>query len=318
LAWSPDSTAVAFASGTFFSLLDSDIYIFDLATSRLANLTDDAYEGDIIELPLGVPYDDTPAWSPDSQQIAFSRLVRHPEGPRESIMRIDRVGGEAIETVPLGLIWPMAVEDPMAWLPGETLLYTQMNILEQDLPDNGLWRANPAGQAEHSNAGPQLQVPGGPDADVPHPVLYDVHPQRGVASLYSRNRHGSPALGSADPAYWVFDLADASLTPLPPLRIGGRAAAPASPAVFSPDGAMILMVYVAGETTHLVLLDLPTRKHQVLDHPELEGSSLIMVTPEWSANDTVHLRTRSMDSDVVIHLERAPGATPVAGDDFAS
>lgn len=39
IAWSPDSTAVAFSLGVLNRLTDSDLYIFDAVTGTLDNLT---------------------------------------------------------------------------------------------------------------------------------------------------------------------------------------------------------------------------------------------------------------------------------------
>ena len=326
--WAPDSTAVAFPSSQP-DLGDSDILLFELATGRVTNLTDDGYYGYVDVLGLradsvtdptndyGIPVDDTPVWSPDSQQIAFSRLVRDPQGVWESITRIDRSGGEPVEIVPLGSIWPMGISTPMAWLPDDTLLYTKMSLLTPDDPRGGLWRAIPLGDDPNAVGRALKLVPGGSEAVIPYPVVHDIHPNRGVVSLVSYGRLLSPGRFPAGEGFGILDLVDGSLSPLPELHIGGRSASPASPAIFSPDGPMALIVYAVGKVRHLVLLDLTTGAHQVLEHPSLGQPD--RVAPEWAVNDRLLLSSQR-DGDwitLVIQLERTTDATPVIASDQA-
>ncbi|HYH11838.1 MAG TPA: DPP IV N-terminal domain-containing protein, partial [Thermomicrobiales bacterium] len=92
IVWAPDGTAVAFALDTIRLLYESDIYVYELTTGDLVNLTDDGLEGDLLEnMDQDPPADDVPVWSPDSRQLAFARSFMGDDGPGStSIMRIDR------------------------------------------------------------------------------------------------------------------------------------------------------------------------------------------------------------------------------------
>jgi hypothetical protein len=317
-AWAPDSSAVAFPSSDP-ALSDSDLLVFEVATGRVTNLTDDGYDQrvDVFRVAsgiikrtdsYGIPLDDTPVWSPDSQQIAFSRLVLHPEGVWESLMQIDRSGGDPVEIDTLGSIWPVEVRTPMAWLPDDTLLYTQIAIGALDDPRGGLWRAIPMGGTASATGQARQLLPAGPDALIPNPILHDMDSHPGLVSLLSYGTFLSSSDVPVGAGFGILNLVNSSLTPLPEVQIDGRAARPASPAVFSPDGTMALLVYATDEATHLVLIDLATGAHQVLEHAELGAPR--WVVSEWATNDTVLVA--GSEYLTLIQLEPAPGATPVA------
>src|SRR5690606_1072649 len=74
--WSPDGKYVAFALNALILYVDSDIWVFEVETGALNNLTDDNFDGG---LPLnqkddvdGVFVDLSPAWLPDGR-LSFIR-----------------------------------------------------------------------------------------------------------------------------------------------------------------------------------------------------------------------------------------------------
>src|SRR5690606_28311125 len=118
---------------------DSDIYVFEREGVTLTNLTDDGYDGGLLDAPAGVPIDIVPTWSPDGQQIVFSRSLRENDSSSTTVMRIDRTGGEPVAIVTPEIEEPMAVWMPMHWLPDDTILYSLVSM-RPDEPLNGVWR----------------------------------------------------------------------------------------------------------------------------------------------------------------------------------
>ena len=93
--WSPDGTKVVFTDD-FFRLLDEpDVWVFDVASGEVENLTDDG----VADFDLGgaadpdARFDVRPSWSPDGSEIWFARA----EKPRERVelMSVGADGGEA-------------------------------------------------------------------------------------------------------------------------------------------------------------------------------------------------------------------------------
>jgi dipeptidyl aminopeptidase/acylaminoacyl peptidase len=121
--WSPDGTKVVFTDD-FFRLFDEpDVWVLDVASGEVDNLTDDGIDdfdfGDAAA--PGSRFDVLPSWSPDGGEIWFARA----DGPREGIelMSIDADGGEAtrLRAIDCGLIGITALAftaDRAAWTCG--------------------------------------------------------------------------------------------------------------------------------------------------------------------------------------------------------
>jgi Tol biopolymer transport system component len=128
-AWSPDSRKVAFTESIAFRM-DSDIWVLDVASGEIRNLTDDGFEGelspreDVPGQPDHLPRDIAPIFSPDGSEIYFTRTnwpsravegdVRAVAASPSDLYRISIDGGEPILVTRLtdhsalatnGLIW---------------------------------------------------------------------------------------------------------------------------------------------------------------------------------------------------------------------
>jgi hypothetical protein len=219
------------------------------------------------------------------EQLAFSRLLLDATGLSESLMRIDRAGGEPVKLIPLGSVWPLEVTAPMAWLPDDSLLYTRRNVLAPEDPRNGLWRGVPAGTQGAGESRTVQLVAGAADGDVPSPEIHDVHLERGLVSLSSVSRFIDDPSVRPGRVFWLYDPEQEALRALPALEIDGQLAGPTRPVILAPDGALALTLYAADGASHLVVTELATGAMHVLDHPpELAPVGL---GRRWTANDLV-------------------------------
>ncbi len=293
IAWAPDGTAVAFALDAIRMLYDSDIYVYEIVTGELVNLTDDGVEGDVIDaLDTDAPIDDVPTWSPDGERIAFARSYwgGDDEPGSTSIMVIDRAGGEPVDLLPLDVEEPLAIWMPMHWLPDGTLLYSQMARDVED-PRNGVWKIG-----VDDGANPLQIVPGGEESEVPGPWISDATGDHAI--VYSYWLMGQFAFDADQPLFWLADVAtgerDALAAP------GGDAWI--LDAGFSPDGETALLVTRSPEGARLVVLDVASGEIAPLD-PAPRDMAFAPGSPQWAANDTVLLQTPS--GPVLLTLESA-------------
>lgn len=293
MAWAPDSSAVAFDLDALVFGIDSDIYVFDVATAELLNLTDDGYDGSLFDARTGTPIDIVPTWSPDGSQLAFVRSSVGDDPRSTTIMRVDRNGGEPVELHRLDVDEPFAVWTPMHWLADDTILYAQTAV-DVDEPTNGIWR---------------LPLDGGEPVRL---KLGDVD-EPGVVVAASRGESLSllslPLVTqSTDPAvtkFWIAGL-DGSTRPVlnldpdtgvavTPDEIADEPADvltlawPITPAGLSPEGDNGLVAYRDGEQLAFALVDAATGDVGLLEF-RVPFVPTDPTPPQWVANDLVLLR----------------------------
>ncbi len=99
--WSPDSTKLVFAQDFLRMFIDSDIWMFDVETLSVTNITDDGLEDTNFltgkeDDPASPPIDLVPMWGADSQSVYFLRYLVDDEADRNrpDLYRLDLAMGE--------------------------------------------------------------------------------------------------------------------------------------------------------------------------------------------------------------------------------
>ncbi len=137
LTWSPNGRHVAFSqAGAGF---DSDIFIFDLRTRKLTNLTDDAIDemGNPTEGGTYGPYDQDPVWSPDGDELLFRRSNQPLlDQDMVSLMRVRLETSQVIRVHDIVADEPFSMWDSPHWLPDDTIIFSVFDNTEI----SGLWR----------------------------------------------------------------------------------------------------------------------------------------------------------------------------------
>lgn len=310
LAWSPDSSAVAFSLDAIRQGPDSDIYVYELEDSTLTNLTDDGYEGSIVEEPVAVPVDVLPTWSPDGRQLAFVRSTLSDEASSTAIMRVDRAGGEPGKVYTLGTREPLAIWMPMYWLPDDTILFAQRSA-DREHSDSGVWRVGLDG------SNPTQLVTDSIEAGIPGASIMDVSGKHGIASVFSPLLLTQFFTAQEQVLYWTVDLADGTPSPVPYIDLetkqtipateattapGASIAFPTGPLAFSPDGSVAVLLYRSPDaSTYVAMLHRGSSEVVLLARLQTDVD-LSLATPQWAANDTILLH--SLSGTMLITLER--------------
>lgn len=280
--WAPDSSAVAFSLNWSQTLIDSDIYLLDVDTGDIRNLTDDG-----IEDYRGMTADDEiltdtyPAWTPEGDALLFHRLDL---GSRSaSIMRLplDASEPEVVAAFPDDVA-PL-LKSPIHALPDGSILFSTTPNPNDPSFQSGVVRMAPDGTMEVLIANEEESGFGEPGFDGID--LIGVSPD-GIRFLVFR-----PVVLVDDldkPNIALVDMTTGEETP-----IEGRMYAPP---IFSPDGSVVLMalqnvdiidlalVYPDGSTTVIETV-------AIQDSPEDPAGSPILPRMTWSDDDQVLLHT---------------------------
>jgi len=255
VAWSPDSTQIAFGEDALRTFLDGDLWVMDASNGELTNLTDDGFEG---RLPVldgddeqpddPVHIDVLPAWAPDSRSIAFSRSsIVDGEWTGNEIAGVDLDGGDVESLTRVSTDRPGVVYWGLTWAPdGQRLLYS-VSDPDNDHPDNGVWEFDEAtGETRHI-------VPTDPVNGPPALVRVSATGTTGLVmfplKLSQQAVHGG--------IYALLDLESNALSALEPPEPDPTAAAFVSVATFSPDGTQVLFGVTEDASSQLFVRDVP-------------------------------------------------------------
>jgi len=261
VAWSPDSTRIAFTENWAEYAIESDVWLFSVATGKLVDLTDDhAFGNLLVPRPDGVTAltDGVPAWSPSGDAIYFTRTV----GKQQSteIYRVPAAGGAAkliANAVPdqryaisFGMLVPRS---------GQNVVYTLGYYDPNDLA-SGLYVVRILDG--HVNRAIK------PDAKFGTPYLLGVTPDGALALVYYPFGLGLSGPSQLGVSYFALaNLRSSVVTPIVPQGVDSRGFHSPSAAVLSPDGSKLLYVYrTSKDLTRIVLRNLHTNTEQLLSY----------------------------------------------------
>ena len=302
IAWSPDSSAVAFSTRAYEYLIDSDIHVLDVATGDVANVTDDGFDD---QLQLGddepaapVPVDVMPTWTPDGAAIVFSRSIWDTASDDAStdIVSVPRAGGEptALGTVD----WRFAIYTPMHVLSDGAVLYA---VGTGDVSDdiNGIWRLDPDGTST-------MLVPGHAEAPFPGPAISSVRERDDgyVIAGYSVHRAAAFSVEEAEAIAFQWSSSSGSQTPLEPVSADPGAFVWA--AVIDPDGGTVLQITSMPAATATVELVGPSTSTVPVPETDADGANPPMrhPVPTWAGNGTALVPALGRSGPMLVTLSQ--------------
>jgi len=295
VVWSPDGTRVAFTEDGLEFLIESDIWVLDVATGETTNLSDDRADGDVFfAVPENgepgpaaaspVHWDLRPAWSPDGRTIAFARSSRRGEEyAGTEIVRIPAAGGEATGIVAVSPDVPFAVSQGLAWMPdGASLLYA-VGMPDAGHPDNGIWSVRADGSGKRRILGLEDRATG----------------SAGLLQIAATGRHALVSFFGTDlqlfeaVPFALLDLESGRAEPLGRVDPGSASPRFSAPVTFSPDGTELLYGVTGAEPgpNRVVARTLATSAETTL----LDGVRPIWIPTNrgvnWASDGTVLVAT---------------------------
>ena len=303
IAWSPDSRQVAYSQNGH--QLDSDVFVLDVRSNSLTNLTED----DVDDLKAGstarqfVIYDQWPAWSPDGTELAFIRILnpRDDEGQRQLslarvILETGQVvrGPEMVTEEPLTLVAEtVGMITPLLWLEDGTVVFA----IRGGRDITGVYTSDViSGLPVRIETDPAIPV-------AKTPVLTGATAGGGRLTFYWLWE--DIAIDDEFYRYGWFDRVSSELNPLVFDAPLGQAVA--APPRFSPDGTALVYGFSGDEATNrdstILVQDIESGEALVV----MEGVSLQLWEGvpglEWTANDQLVLPLDDGSFEVVT-LER--------------
>jgi dipeptidyl aminopeptidase/acylaminoacyl peptidase len=283
VAWSPDGGRVALTENFFRQFFDSDLWVLDIKSAKLTNLTEDHAE----RIPLGADQDEKPlidllpTWSPNGKELLFTRSIQR---TGTVLYRISASGGKAerLQTIDVempGVVWP-----GMHWsADGKQIFYTLYKH-DFDDPDNGVW------VAEKDGKNPRQLV--ATDAEMGPPLLMEVSAQGDKALVFYAQAAGKYIATFNACYYFLLDLETGKLSPIKQASGEKPEFSGLQTAVFSPDGSKILYTYRAFEGEfRLVARDVEGGPENVLVSSEerLGFAAEIGLGLNWARDDTIYV-----------------------------
>lgn len=284
IAWSPDSTAVAFGVEAFRLGVDGDIYVYDLADETILNLTDDGYDGGFFttEDTESFPIDVMPAWTADSQSVVFARSTwGDVESIPTDIARIPRAGGD-VDILMTVEARPASIFTPMRVLADGSIIYT-FAFSDVDDPVNGIWKLDPDGMTT-------LLVPGTAADEFPTPVILDAWADGSELRVAGLSASIFNALDANRP--WLFTWSSNEDGPEAIGQMDFQDPVKPFSACWSPDGGTLLVIGRLQEDGGEIAVETVGPASELTILPEFTGPASRgprWIRPFWSAQDTVFI-----------------------------
>ena len=283
LEWSPDSTALVFASEPLLTGLDTDIWAMDATTGDVTNLTDDG-----TDVFADGPMDVWPGWTPDGE-IIFQRFARGDDDEvRVSLMRLSPDGGEPEEIVRFPREYATAMSGPAFVLDDGTIILGTMPATDFT---TGILRIDPDRNFEHLADESVI-----PEED--SLVVLDVIADGSTALVYGRVSYETRFHAGA---IALMDLGTGEIR-----RPGVLQDTPLVPATFSPDDRYVLSAAIGeDDRLQLVMTEVATGTQSDIPFTDVDpddGEAMwTHVSLVWAENDTVLLHT-GVPTSVLIQL----------------
>ena len=286
VAWSPDSRKLALVEHMVDVPVDTDIWVLNIETAHLEDITQDRVSGILTASMENVPFlDNAPTWSPDGIWIGFSRTMYDAASLsyETALCKVPALGGE-VEKIMQISEEPVAIQNGMlAWLADNRLIYT---LREQSMSGRPLGLT--AVQVSGDQA-PQLleQL----DSDVISSRLMSVSPD----SRYALVLHEIEGKGNVIYAFiQVHNLTTGQSSPLKQPLLNDIPAwfSRSNWAVCSPDSSKIGYIYESKTPTtqwRLAIVDIGSEEEVVLK--TFDARNYYINHPlRWGEDDTLMIR----------------------------
>ncbi len=278
IAWSPDSTAVAFVDGISQLYQPTDVKLFEVESGMLTSITVTGF--------TGKSYIHTgPAWTSDSEWVVFAET--DPSGQRDQPASIVYYNRQFMISVPVPLKDAFYITAPVVTMPDDSVLFRVEPSPEENA---GIWRVDPNGENLRQ------VIAGEDDAPIDMPVVLSVSAdgeQLSVASATAIARRESSG------AFFIVDVDSGDARALEVPDNGEVISQP----VFDIDQLYALVQDGAGPGASLLIMN-TDGDFQPLEDVTLRESWLLH-PPTWSRENTVLIPTDggalliTLDQDIV-------------------
>ncbi len=291
LAWSPDSTRLLFCENVTILVHDSDLWLLEIKTGELRNLTDDGYDGSLADALKGgsLMIDYAPVWSPDGRNLVFSRSELD-EGKYRgtSLYVIDANGGEPEKLVTVSRDDPLVVWYGLYWSSRPERIYYSVVLRDPEDRDSGLWVVNRDGRDDRQI----LEVE---EKEQGPPLLMGVTEGENLGLIWYFRAAGRTGLQPNVSHFALVDLETGETEVLKEAKGDEIEFVGMTNATLSPDGSKVAYVYSDLEqTSYLVVRDVAGGEENILfkaDEFPLGGSIGYGLGLDWAENDTIYVWT---------------------------
>lgn len=292
LAWSPDSTRLVFCEDALRPLHESDLWLLEIETGDLRNLTDDDTEGAFLR-SVGenaeFTLDFAPAWSPDGSKLVFTRSeATGGELEGTGLFIMDAQGGEPESLVRVSRDEPLAVWYGLYWSAKPERVFYSVVLRDADDPDSGVWVVDPDGRDDE-------QILEAEDAEQGPPLLMGVSEGANLGLVWYYLAAGRYAPQPNVSHYALADLDTGEIEPLKQASGDELEFFGVTNATLSPDGSKVAYVYRDMDMTwYLVVRDVAGGEENILfktDVLMMGGGLDFGLGLDWALNDMIYVWT---------------------------